>query len=178
MKALLRAETSDKCAYCESKVPHVDYGDVEHILPKSVKPELRYDYSNLTYACGICNNKKGEYYDAAMPLLDPYRDQPDEHLIAMGPMVFRSPASDRGLLTQKRLDLNRPSLVEQRAERLEAIATLMDQIARTTNDAIKQVLVEQVERECESDKEYAFVVRSYVQATKTLLEQANQGGAN
>ena len=42
VKELLRHETAEKCAYCESKVLHVDYGDVEHLLPKSKFPHLRY----------------------------------------------------------------------------------------------------------------------------------------
>ena len=168
VKTLLRAETSDKCAYCESKIPHVDYGDVEHILPKKIRPELRYEYSNLTYACGVCNTKKGQYYDVSTPLVNPYLDDPEEHFVAAGPMVVRRPTSDRGLVTEKRLSLNRMALIERRTERLEAVATLLDQIARTENIAIKLVLAEQVRQECGSDKEYSFVVRSYVNADKVM----------
>ncbi len=162
VKVLLRTETADKCAYCESKIPHVDYGDVEHLLPKSVFPHLRYTYGNLTYACGVCNTRKGDFYSAETPLLNPYEDHPGEHLIPIGPMVMRSPASDRGLLTEKKLALNRTELVERRMERLEAVATLVDQVARTENPVIRSVLVEQIEKECRDDKEYAFVVRAFV----------------
>lgn len=169
IKKLLRQETGDKCAYCESKVPHVDYGDVEHILPKSVFPNLRYSYSNLTYACGVCNTKKGNFFNADTPLLNPYEDQPDEHLCALGPMVLRVSTSDRGLVTEKKLDLNRSELVERRQERLEAAATLVDQIVRTNNPAIRAVLRDQIVQECESDKEYAFVVRAYVAGIQDLV---------
>ena len=31
IKAVLSQETHDKCAYCESKLPHNAYGDVEHM---------------------------------------------------------------------------------------------------------------------------------------------------
>lgn len=168
VKALLRAETADKCAYCESKIPHVDYGDVEHILPKAIHPELRYAYSNLTYACGVCNTKKGQYFDVNTPLVNPYLDDPEEHLVAAGPMVVRRPTSDRGLVTEKRLALNRMALIERRTERLEAVATLLDQIARTENIAIRLVLTEQIRQECGDDKEYSFVVRSYVKAGEVL----------
>ncbi|MDZ4729402.1 MAG: HNH endonuclease signature motif containing protein [Planctomycetota bacterium] len=172
VKLLLRAETSDKCAYCESKIPHVDFGDVEHIISKAARPDLRYEYANLTYACGVCNTKKGNYHNDGTPLLNPYEDDPDEHLIAVGPMVMRDPRSDRGLLTQKRLELNRGSLIERRSERLEAIGTLMDQIARTTNPRIRDVLLEQVRLECESQKEYAFVVRGYVKSLEPMVDVA------
>lgn len=168
IKELLRRETADKCAYCESKVPHIDYGDVEHLLPKSVFPELRYNFENLTYACGVCNTKKGNFYCAETPLLNPYEDFPEEHLMPVGPMVLRIPISDRGLVTQKKLDLNRSELVERRQERLEAIASIVDQIARTKNPAIRTVLLDQVAQECDADKEYCFVVRAYV---ASVLEQ-------
>ena len=37
-------ETHGKCAYCESKIKHIDYGDIEHILPKNknARPDLCY----------------------------------------------------------------------------------------------------------------------------------------
>lgn len=169
VKELLRAETSDKCAYCESKVSHVDYGDVEHILPKAVAPDRRFDYTNLTYACGVCNTKKGAYYSEECPLINPYTDDPSDHFIALGPMVVRQPRSDRGLLTERRLDMNRAALIERRAERLNDVATLVDQIARTTSPSIREVLLEQASQECLPDKEFSFVVASYVAQVRTAL---------
>jgi 5-methylcytosine-specific restriction endonuclease McrA len=163
VKALLKAETADKCAYCESKVPHVDYGDVEHIIPKSVRPELRFDYGNLTFACAVCNTKKSDYYDPECPLVNPFAAEPSEHFFAAGPMVLRAPNSDRGLVTERRLDLNRGALIERRKERIEGVAAMVDQIARTNNAAIRSVLLAQVEEECRDEREYAFVVRAYVE---------------
>lgn len=170
VKALLKQETSDKCAYCESKVPHVDYGDIEHMLSKLHRPDLRFDYQNLTYSCTVCNNKKRDYHDEQNPLINPYVDVPEDHLAAYGPMVMRLATSDRGLITQRRLDLNRGELVERRKERLEQIGILMDQIARTTNAGIRAVLEEQIRQECEADKEYAFVVRSFVDRSRELQD--------
>lgn len=172
IKSLLKAETADKCAYCESKVPHVDYGDVEHLVPKSVRPELRFAYENLTFACGVCNTKKGEYHSEECPLLNPYVDEPADHLAAAGPMVLRTPNSDRGMVTEKRLDLNRSNLIERRKERIEGVAALIDQIARTRNTEIRDVLLAQVTDECKDDREYAFVVRAYVRAALAQLVAA------
>lgn len=162
IKMLLKTETSHKCAYCESKITHVYFGDVEHIIPKSVSPELRYSYANLTFACAVCNNKKGAYNDLLNQLLNPFTDQLDQHIRAVGPMVIRKPQSDRGLITQKLLDLNRLSLIERRTERLESISSLLDQIERTNNNAVKMVLEEQIRQECANDKEFSFVVREFV----------------
>lgn len=172
VKELLRNETAEKCAYCESKVLHVDYGDVEHLRPKSQFPHLRYSYENLTFACSVCNTKKGNFYDPQTPLLNPYEDVPEDHLMPIGPAVWSVPTSDRGLCTQKRLALNRPELVERRTERLDGIATLVDQIFRTRKPAIRQVLLNELKEECEPNEEYAFVVRAYI---KGILNAYGQG---
>jgi hypothetical protein len=170
IKALLRQETAEKCAYCESKVPHVDHGDIEHILSKHHRSDLRFVYDNLTFSCAVCNNKKRDYHDVAVPLINPYVDAPEEHLAAYGPMVMRLATSDRGLVTQRRLDLNRAALVERRTERLEQVATLLDQLSRTTNEGIRAVLLDQIQQEGERDKEYSFVLKSFVQRALEAVE--------
>lgn len=68
-KALIKAQHG-KCCFCESKVVHVAYGDVEHFRPKGgwvqqegeplVQPGyywLAYDWNNLFFACQICNQR-------------------------------------------------------------------------------------------------------------------------
>lgn len=107
-----------------------------------------------------------------LPLLNPYTDDPSDHLIALGPMVVRQPHSDRGLLTERRLDLNRAALIERRAERLNDVATLVDQIARTTSPGIREVLPAQASEECLADKEFSFVVAAYVAQVRSALADA------
>jgi hypothetical protein len=170
VKALLRLETADKCAYCESKVSHVDHGDIEHMLSKRHRPDLRFTYSNFTYSCAICNNKKRDYHDDVVPMVHPYEDDPGDHLAAYGPMVMRKHASDRGLVTERQLDLNRGELVERRVERLEEVGALLDQFFRATNAGVRGVLDEQIRQECEVDKEFAFVVRNYVRVARENVE--------
>ena len=54
VKARLREETRGKCAYCESVVSTVAYGDVEHFRPKCVYWWLAYCYDNFSYSCQLC----------------------------------------------------------------------------------------------------------------------------
>jgi uncharacterized protein (TIGR02646 family) len=67
--ALIRAQ-HDKCCFCESKIRHVSFGDVEHFRPKAAcrssadAPErkpgyywLAYEWSNLYFACEQCNRR-------------------------------------------------------------------------------------------------------------------------
>ena len=83
VKNALRKAQHDKCAFCESKVTHIAYGDVEHFRPKAgyrqrpdgplVRPGyywLAYEWSNLFFCCALCNQKfKRNHF----PLADPAR---------------------------------------------------------------------------------------------------------
>ncbi|EYF05111.1 hypothetical protein [Chondromyces apiculatus] len=81
VKEALHAAHHGKCCYCESKVDHVAPGDVEHYRPKAAVQQLRrapleqpgyhwlaYTWSNLLFACVVCN---GTHKRNLFPLLDP-----------------------------------------------------------------------------------------------------------
>ena len=80
VKAALRKAQHDKCAFCESKITHIAYGDVEHFRPKAgyrQRPEdpleqpgyywLAYDWTNLLFCCQICNQRHKRNH---FPLID------------------------------------------------------------------------------------------------------------
>lgn len=80
VKTILKKIQSKKCCFCESKVPHIAHGDVEHFRPKGgvqkegsislTKPGyywLAYNFSNLFFSCQICNQK---YKQNFFPLKD------------------------------------------------------------------------------------------------------------
>ena len=59
-----------KCAFCESKLAHISYGDVEHFRPKGGYQQsnnetftqpgyywLAYDWDNLLLSCTLCNQR-------------------------------------------------------------------------------------------------------------------------
>lgn len=166
MKQHLLEETQNKCAYCESLMRHVDYGDIEHIVPKTRSAKHRFDHTNLTIACGVCNTGKGTYDSQSTPLLNPFEDVVEQHLFPLGPLILRVPGSDRGLVTERRLALNRAHLVERRTERIQSLGSLLDQIEQTKKPEVREVLEEQVVKECDDDGEFVFVVRAYVHAAR------------
>lgn len=80
VKQTLKKVQHDKCCFCESKISHITYGDVEHFRPKGgyqstldkplTQPGyywLAYHFGNLLLACQICNQK---YKRNLFPLLD------------------------------------------------------------------------------------------------------------
>jgi uncharacterized protein (TIGR02646 family) len=92
--ALIEAQHR-KCSFCESKVTHVTYGDVEHFRPKAgyrQRPDqeslqrpgyywLAYEWTNLFLCCPLCNRR---HKRNLFPLRNPedravsHRDEVDE----------------------------------------------------------------------------------------------------
>lgn len=157
-KAALQNASFDKCMYCESKVTHIDYGDVEHIKPKSKFPDLTYEWSNLGYACIKCNRQgKGDKYDDHF--INPYQDDPDNYLFPVGSVIFAREGNERGEITIDIVNLNRPELLEKRNDRIEKIRPLITRYFQCTVDAQKEAILEQIVEEAEDDKEYSFCLR-------------------
>lgn len=167
IKDALEKETYGKCAYCESKIKHIEYGDIEHILPKKkcARPDLYVEWSNLTLACEVCNrtNKK-DYYDPQMPLVNPYDDDPEDYFLFMGAMISSKDNNPRGFVTENKLDLNRSDLVVRRNERLQSVSKLLFTWSQTLNPTIKDVLANELKKECAPDKEYSAFVRHFIVA--------------
>jgi uncharacterized protein (TIGR02646 family) len=70
VKQSLIAAQYGKCCFCEAKITHIAYGDVEHFRPKAGYRQepadplsrpgyywLAYEWSNLYLACQMCNQR-------------------------------------------------------------------------------------------------------------------------
>lgn len=164
VKDVIRNETHEKCAYCESKITHVYPGDVEHILPKSKRPDLIFKWDNLTLACFDCNNSKRDYYNENELLLNPYVDDPEHYLTFHGPLCLHHPGNIRGQVTKGTLQLNRPALFERRKERLEGILPLIDRSTEKTGTQVGQLLNDELRSEANPEKEYSLMVKHFLKA--------------
>lgn len=143
--ALIKAQ-HDKCCFCESKVTHISYGDVEHFRPKAgvrQKPGdalerpcyywLAYEWSNLFFSCELCNRRhKGNLF----PLENPAeRAKTHDDNVAAEKPIFIDPSEDveryisfreevifavddnpRGKATIEALGLDRSKLNDMRRE--------------------------------------------------------------
>ncbi len=159
IKDTLKRETHEKCAYCESKHLHVSFGDVEHIVPKATRPDLRFEWDNLTLACTSCNNRKGENEG----FVDPYRDDIDQHVSFVGPMLFGRPGSAKGEITERLLGLNRVELLEKRRERLDNLLNQMRRLEETQDERIRELLLKTlINSELEDEREYAACARKFI----------------
>jgi uncharacterized protein (TIGR02646 family) len=154
VKKALKAAQHDKCAYCEANFAGNASGDVEHFRPKAFSQQsksaaklypgyywLAYAWSNLLYACELCNRpvKRNLF-----PLKDPTtraRRSTDD-LAAEEPLLINpaGPAdprdhirfrhnkpygiTERGRETVKTMDLDRSQLDDPRLRHIHIVETL------------------------------------------------------
>ena len=156
--------------YCESKVTHIDFGDVEHIKPKSPEkfPELEFEWTNLGFVCGRCNNSKAKKYFDEAPFLDPYSEEPEDHIFATGAYLTQRNGSVRGEITIKEINLNRPDLLEKRLERINEIRIALNAAHRTGIDVLRASALAELEKEAESDNEYSLIVKTLLRLNAGL----------
>ena len=144
LKPLLTEVFCGKCAYCETSLVG-SYTTVDLFRPKARVMEdksfrgywwLAYEWNNMYASCQRCNGMKAsrfpiegaravfdrpESLEEEKPLLlDPCRDDPDEHL-AFGEAGIIAPKSRRGEVSIQVFGLNRDDLREARQEAMEAV---------------------------------------------------------
>lgn len=168
-KEALQMASHGKCMYCESQVSHVYFGDIEHIRPKAIDkyPELEFEWANLGYCCARCNGAKNDKFDEACPFIDPYSESPSDHLLAFGSLLRHKAGSERGALTISTIDLNRAELVERRSIRLQMLQRSIDACFRTSSIAVKEILLSELQRESDADKEFSIFAAALIEANNS-----------
>ena len=166
IKDALVLETSGKCAYCESKIRHVAPGDIEHVIPKSLVPQLWFEWVNLTLACSECNRRKLDHLGDDTDFVDPYDGNPEDHFWHLGATIFPAPGSEAAVSTENLLELNRADLLERRASRLSGLMRHLSLITATVSQTTKSILIADFLREAESDREYAGLARFIIKQAR------------
>lgn len=155
-QAVLR-DTRGKCMYCESKPRAVYPGAVEHIHPKA-KGRFPHDamaWTNLGFVCFECNRCKRDYWNVDAPILDPYIDEPGDHLLCFGPLVLARSESARGVVTVHKLELDRrPDLFERKAEHIRTVKSYVRSWKNEQDGPLKTVLEESIRRYASEGEEY------------------------
>ncbi len=153
VKASLIAAQDYKCCFCESKIGHIAYVDVEHYRPKAgwVQDEepinkpgyywLAYEWDNLLLSCEKCNQRYKKNY---FPLANNTRAFSHHDNVDLEEPLFVHPGKEnaeafitfneevpvaindnlRGAATIKRLGLDRELLNERRREKLNTIRVI------------------------------------------------------
>lgn len=165
IKAAVMRDSHDKCIYCESRPSAVDWGHVEHMMPKSAFPHLVVDWNNLGFVCGRCNVAKGDYHDERARLVDPFREEPADFFWFAGPLMLGAPGNDRGRVSVRKLGLDRAELIERRVDHLRRLEGLLDSWARLDEGPAKEFAAEELARLAKDDGEYAAATRAFLAAS-------------
>ncbi|UUA72565.1 HNH endonuclease [Cellvibrio sp. QJXJ] len=165
--ALIKA-SHGKCMYCESKVSHIYFGDIEHIKPKTKDkfPELEFVWENHGFCCAICNNNKSDKYLTDCPFIDPYFENPELHFFFAGSFIFKKNGCERAEYTINEIDLNRPELLEKRMESISAIESLISASHRIKNEVVREKAAAEIDRYASNDREFSMCIKSFIFASR------------
>jgi hypothetical protein len=158
-KNALRESTSGKCMYCESKIEHNSHAHVEHIKPKAKFPKLEFAWDNLGFSCEKCNTNKGQKYDEATPFINPYSENPEDHILFLEFYLFPRQGSERGEYTITESQLNRAGLIERRKEKIDKLYILINAASGISNESLRSQIITELRKEAEKDKEYSAMVK-------------------
>lgn len=163
IKTKLLEETFDKCVYCEVKIGHNAPGQVEHKVPTSLVPNEHFTWTNLTIACGECNRRKNDYFDALKPFLDPYSDDVEARVVHYGPTVgwLAGDAVAETCITILELEGDaRRKLISRKIEKIGDINNTVARMVRDPDPEIRGLMKEKLMRAAQRDAEYSSMIRS------------------
>lgn len=126
IKIPLLKSSYGKCAYCECPLTsESNYMEVEHFEDKKHNEDKVVIWENLLPSCKKCNASKGNHNVTQYPIINPYVDEPKDHL-SMRLYRLRG-KTDKGNNTIEVTNLNHSSrLVLSRFEIGEKIDELID----------------------------------------------------
>jgi 5-methylcytosine-specific restriction endonuclease McrA len=116
----LRKDFFYSCAYCaitEFEAQSIRM-TIDHYEPRNARRDLENEYNNLMYACGVCNERKGDRYPSPEVREKGHRFfRPDADVRAdhfeLEELQLKS-KSEVGAFTVNMLDLNREALLKLR----------------------------------------------------------------
>lgn len=157
-KGALIQSSYGKCMYCESSVRHIEWGEIEHIKPKEAFPNLAYIWENLGFACPRCNNGKGDKFDEQIAYINPYDEDPNNFIVALGAVILEKETNIRGQKTISDIGLNRKELLEKRHEALQRIQKSAN-VLKHIPEPQKSVLLNELKEESADEKEFSFIIK-------------------
>lgn len=132
----LFASSKQKCAFCEGKPAENGNIEVEHFAPKSIYPDLTFEWTNFLPACRKCNGSKDTHDSITEPIVNPYDLDPEEVFIYHDIKIFANNNDYKkiGELTIKVCSLNSVRLMKPRADILVSLHSFSEAIEEAVLD--------------------------------------------
>jgi uncharacterized protein (TIGR02646 family) len=158
-----------KCVYC--RIPDGLGGDagfgVDHYLPKSRFPHLTFEWSNLFYACNVCNTWKGESVSTAELFLpNPCEHRMSEHLQYRGADV--ETYTSHGALLAELVHLG------ERQELRGFIFSALREFLVTRNELIGDLIAYEARLDEAQDSEEPILLRAAIREATEELERVDR----
>ena len=126
------AESSHyKCAFCECKPGEGGNIEIEHFEPKSIYPDLAFDWDNLLPSCRKCNEAKSDFDTHVTPIINPAKEDPEALLTYKLVQIIPRDGSGEEEKAQNTIevcDLNSIRLYKARAELEVYITAYFDEL--------------------------------------------------
>ena len=138
------------CCYCESPTGIVEFGHIEHRMPKKKYPEHTFAWHNLHLACTYCNVKKSNKYSEKYPILDAAKDRISDHMTykVKHSGVWWTPRTNRGRTTEEHVDLNRKDLREKRRDIFLVTIDVIGQVNQDRDAPNVDVTLKELDEMC------------------------------
>ena len=134
IKDILFESSHEKCAFCECKPGEGGNIEIEHFKPKSIYPELTFEWDNFLPSCRKCNGSKLDHDTGAYPIVNPYEDNPEELFCYSD---IRIQVFGHNKVAQNTIDvcgLNSVRLMKPRSEILVSLHDFSDAIKEAVAD--------------------------------------------
>lgn len=168
-KPFLQVEFGRQCVYCRMPdVTRESWFGADHYKPKSLFPDLSAEYSNLYYCCNQCNARKGDYWEPHSRS-NRYVPNPCDHVM-WSHLRFRGgiveARTETGRFAEELLDLNDPSVVQQREGTIHLIDLCLNSIREAERMVVEiqklfnEGVIPQAVRDAETANASALIKKS------------------
>lgn len=126
------AESSHyKCAFCECKPGESGNIEIEHFEPKSIYPDLTFEWDNLLPSCRKCNEAKGDFDTRVRSIINPAKEDPEALLTYSFLRITPRKGSgeeEKAYNTIEICNLNSKRLYDARAKLMESLTEYFDKL--------------------------------------------------
>lgn len=132
----LLTSSNSKCAFCESELQiSATYMEIEHFKFKNDFPDDVVKWENLLPSCKRCNTKKGQHNVVVEPIVNPFDQNPKDHLTQAGCRIYFKDVV--GKSTRDILDLNDDRLMRPRFEVWNYVTAKVEEIWEDLENKIR-----------------------------------------
>lgn len=131
IQTALFASSHHKCAFCECKPGEGGHIEVEHFEPKSLYPDLAFEWDNFLPSCRKCNEEKADFDTRTSPIINPAIEDPEQLLTYSFLRIKPLKGSGQEQKAQQTIDvcnLNCERLYNARSALMKSITEYIDEL--------------------------------------------------